>query len=68
MLGGLLGGMLMGGLIGSLLFGGGFHGPTLIDLLLIGGGLFLLFRFLRSLQPSSWHRLAGCLRSRRSLD
>lgn len=74
MLGGLLGGMLMGGLIGSLLFGGGFHGPTLIDLLLIGGGLFLLFRFLRSRQPSmlassgrgmspdhggSWDRMRG---------
>lgn len=48
--GGMLGGMLMGGLIGSLLFGGGhgWGGPSLIDLLVIGGGLFLLFRFLRS--------------------
>jgi predicted lipid-binding transport protein (Tim44 family) len=46
----MLGGMLMGGLIGSLLFGGGhgWGGPSLIDLALIGGGLFLLFRFLRS--------------------
>ena len=49
--GGMLGGMLMGGLIGSLLFGGGgsgWGGPSLIDLVVIGGGLLLLFRFLRS--------------------
>ncbi len=48
--GGMLGGMLMGGLIGSMLFGGGhgWGGPGLMDLLLIGGGLFLLFRFLRA--------------------
>lgn len=53
MFGGLLGGMLMGGLLGSLFFGGPFSGPSLIDLLLIGGGLFLLFRFLRSRQPAA---------------
>jgi len=49
-MGGMLGGFLMGGLVGSLLFGGmgGFHGPGLLDILLIGGGLFLLLRFLRS--------------------
>lgn len=46
--GGMLGGLFMGGLIGSLLFGGGFRGPGLLDLLLVGGGLFLLFRFLRA--------------------
>ena len=48
--GGMLGGLLMGGLIGSLLFGGGhaYGGPGLFDLLLIGGGLFLLYRFLRA--------------------
>lgn len=48
--GGMLGGMLMGGLIGSLLFGGGhaYGGPGLLDLALLGGGLFLLFRFLRA--------------------
>jgi predicted lipid-binding transport protein (Tim44 family) len=46
----MLGGFLMGGLLGSLLFGGmgGFHGPGLLDILLVGGGLFLLFRFLRA--------------------
>lgn len=52
MFGGMLGGMLMGGLLGSLLFGGGFSGISFIDILLIGGGLFLLFRFLRSRQPA----------------
>ena len=40
----------MGGLIGSLLFGGGhaYGGPGLFDMLLIGGGLFLLYRFIRA--------------------
>ncbi|WP_076750778.1 Tim44 domain-containing protein [Desulfatitalea tepidiphila] len=48
--GGMLGGLLMGGLIGSLLFGGGLGagGIGLLDILLIGGGLFLLFRFLQA--------------------
>ncbi|WP_028320873.1 Tim44 domain-containing protein [Desulfatiglans anilini] len=45
--GGMLGGMLMGGMIGSLLFGGGHGGGIgILDILIIGGGLFLLFRFL----------------------
>jgi len=46
----MLGGLLMGGLIGSMLFGGGhaYGGPGLFDILLIGGGLFLLYRFLRA--------------------
>ncbi|WP_148208364.1 Tim44 domain-containing protein [Solidesulfovibrio magneticus] len=49
-LGGMLGGLLVGGLVGSMLFGGGhgWGGPSLLDMLLIGGGLFLLFRFMRS--------------------
>ncbi|HML61612.1 Tim44-like domain-containing protein [Solidesulfovibrio sp.] len=48
--GGMLGGLLVGGLLGSMLFGGGhgWGGPSLLDILLIGGGLFLLMRFLRS--------------------
>lgn len=53
MFGGMLGGMLMGGLLGSLFFGGGFSGIGLMDILLIGGGLFLLLRFLRSRQPAT---------------
>jgi predicted lipid-binding transport protein (Tim44 family) len=53
--GGMLGGMLMGGLIGSMLFGGmgGYGGPGLMDILLIGGGLFLLMRFLRARRTAS---------------
>ncbi|MGQ9484954.1 MAG: Tim44 domain-containing protein [Desulfosoma sp.] len=48
--GGMLGGLLMGGLLGSLLFGGthAWGGPSLLDLLVIGGALFLLFRFLKA--------------------
>ena len=48
--GGMLGGLLMGGLIGSLVFGGGhaYGGPGVFDMLLIGGGLFLLYRFIRA--------------------
>lgn len=47
--GGMLGGLFMGGLIGSLFFGGeGMGGPGLLDILVIGGGLFLLMRFLRA--------------------
>ena len=53
-LGGMLGGLLVGGLLGSMFFGGGhgYGGPGLFDLLLVGGGLFLLFRFLRSRRPA----------------
>lgn len=49
-IGGMLGGLLVGGLVGSMLFGGGhgYGGPGIMDMLLIGGGLFLLFKFLRS--------------------
>jgi len=47
-LGGMFGGMLMGGLIGSMLFGGGFAGPGMLDILLLGLGGFLLFRFIRA--------------------
>ena len=48
--GGMLGGLVMGSLIGSLLFGGGHGsgGVGLMDILLLGGGLFLLMRYLRS--------------------
>ena len=48
--GGMLGGLLMGGLIGSLLFGGmhTWGGPGLLDIIVFGGLLFLLFRFLKA--------------------
>jgi predicted lipid-binding transport protein (Tim44 family) len=47
-MGGMLGGMLMGGFIGSLLFGGGFTGPGLLDLLLVAGGLMFLIKVFRA--------------------
>lgn len=62
MMGGLLGGLAgfaLGGLLGSMLFGGlgrglgGFGGIGLLEILLIGGGLFFLFRFLRNRQAQS---------------
>ncbi len=63
--GGMLGGFLMGGLIGSLLFGGGhgFGGPGLMDLLLIGGGLILLMRFLRARQMAAQTSIPASLYS-----
>ncbi len=47
---GALGGFVLGGLLGGLLFGGLGHGfgIGLFDVLLIGGGLFLLFRVMQS--------------------
>ena len=47
-LGGMFGGLLMGGLIGSMLFGGAGGGFGILEMLLVGGGVFLLLRFLRS--------------------
>jgi predicted lipid-binding transport protein (Tim44 family) len=47
----MLGGLVAGSLIGSLLFGGGMHGTGgigMLDIVLIGGGLFLLMRVLRA--------------------
>ncbi len=45
---GILGGLAMGGLLGALFFGGGFEGINLFDILLIGGVIFLVMRFMRS--------------------
>jgi predicted lipid-binding transport protein (Tim44 family) len=51
-----LAGFALGGLLGSMLFGGGFGGGIgLLEILLIGAGLFLLFRFMsarRQQQPA----------------
>src|SRR5713101_1364729 len=53
--GGMLGGLLVGGLIGSLLFGGlghgGFGGVGLMEILILGGLVYLGFRMLRSRRP-----------------
>ena len=61
--GGMLGGLLMGGLIGSLLFGGGhaWGGPGMLDLLIIGGGLFLLYRFIRARRATAVPAAAGSM-------
>jgi len=54
--GGIMGGLAglaFGGLLGSLLFGGGFGGGIgLLELLLIGAGVFLLFRFMAARRES----------------
>jgi predicted lipid-binding transport protein (Tim44 family) len=51
-----LAGFALGGLLGSMLFGGGFgSGFGLMDMLLIGGALYLLYRFMsarRAQQPA----------------
>jgi predicted lipid-binding transport protein (Tim44 family) len=48
--GGILGGLLLGGLLGGLLFGAHGFGIGLLDILLVGGGLFLLATMLRRRQ------------------
>lgn len=53
--GGMLGGLLVGGLIGSLLFTGMgrglFGGIGLIEIVILGGFVYLAFRLMRSRQP-----------------
>jgi predicted lipid-binding transport protein (Tim44 family) len=49
-----LAGFALGGLLGSMLFGGGMGGGIgLMEILLIGGGIFLLFRMMRNRQAAS---------------
>lgn len=45
-MGGMLGGLLAGSLLGALFFGGAFDGLGIVDILLMAGLAFLLFRFL----------------------
>lgn len=54
-MGGMLGGLLAGGLIGSMLFGGGMGGGMggMLDIILIGGLLYLLFKFLARRRAAS---------------
>jgi len=44
---GMLGGLALGGLLGAMFFGGAFEGINLLDIVMIGGALALLFFFLR---------------------
>jgi predicted lipid-binding transport protein (Tim44 family) len=66
MFGGLMGGLAgfaLGGLLGSMLFGGlggGFGGGLgLLELLLIGGAIFFLFKWLRGRQASPAYAMGG---------
>jgi predicted lipid-binding transport protein (Tim44 family) len=63
-----MGGMLLGGMLGRALFGGmgygggmggGAGGIGLLEILLIGGGIFLLFRFLRNRAAPAYSRAGG---------
>ena len=44
--GGLMAGLLAGGIFGALLFGGAFEGIQFMDLLLIAGVIFLIFKIM----------------------
>mgnify|MGYP001176053001 FL=1 len=46
LMGGMLGGLLAGSLLGALFFGGAFDGLGMVDLLLMAGAAFLLFKLL----------------------
>jgi len=49
-----LAGLALGGILGSMLFGHGMGGGIgLMEILLIGGGLYLLFRMMRSRQGAA---------------
>jgi predicted lipid-binding transport protein (Tim44 family) len=52
-----LAGFALGGLLGSMLFGGGMGGMGggigLMEILLIGGGIFLLFRMMKNRQAAA---------------
>lgn len=47
MMGGMLGGLLAGGLLASLIGGGAFENIQMMDILLIGGLIFLLFKMFK---------------------
>lgn len=50
---GPLAGLAAGGLLASMFFGGAFNGIQPLDILLMAGLAFLLFRFLRRRQPQT---------------
>ncbi len=54
-IGGLMGGLLAGGLLAALFMGGAFDGVQLMDILLIAGFGFLIFKFLKGLRGGSSH-------------
>jgi predicted lipid-binding transport protein (Tim44 family) len=62
-LGGMLGGLLVGGLIGSLLFGGGwgggFGGIGLLEIVMVGGLIWLAMSYMRRRPAASPYAGAG---------
>lgn len=48
MLGGMMGGLLAGGLLGALFAGGAFEGIQMMDMLILGGIAFLLYKLMSS--------------------
>jgi predicted lipid-binding transport protein (Tim44 family) len=58
---GMLGALAMGGLLGSLLFGGAFENFNMVDMLLIGGVLYIIFKLMtmrarQAVSPQSYAR------------
>lgn len=51
--GGLMAGVLAGGIFGALLFGGAFDGIQFMDLLLIAGVIFIIFKIMSMRKQSS---------------
>lgn len=52
---GMIGGLALGGMLGAMFFGGAFEGINFFDILIIGGGLWLLFWFMRrKVQPMAY--------------
>lgn len=57
---GMIGGLAMGGMLGAMFFGGAFEGINFFDILIIGGGLWLLFWFMRrKAQPMAYANQYG---------
>lgn len=59
MMGGLLGGLLVGGLIGSLLGGGPFSGIQFMDILIIAGLAFVLFKLFKGMNRAKASAMNG---------
>jgi predicted lipid-binding transport protein (Tim44 family) len=57
---GMIGGLALGGMLGAMFFGGAFEGINFFDILIIGGGLWLLFWFMRrKVQPMAYANQYG---------
>lgn len=56
---GMLGGLALGGLLGSLLAGGAFQGINFIDILVIGGLVFLLYKLFAARKTGARPQPAG---------